>query len=80
MNAVKLYRMAKEMTGVALAYRIGVHPSYVTQIERYETVSKLYASKLSRALGVRMDELFDAAERAGRYRARNLKVKTEKKK
>ena len=80
MNAVKLHRIAKEMTGVVLAKKIGVHSSYITQIERYDTVSKLYATKLARALGVRMDELFDPAERAGRYRARNLKINTEKKK
>jgi transcriptional regulator with XRE-family HTH domain len=74
MNAVKIHRLKKDMTGIELADAVGVDPGYISQVERYDTMAEGYAKLVAKALGVKLLDLFDPAEREGRYRAKNVKV------
>jgi len=74
MNAVKIHRLKKDMDGVELAKAVGVDPSYISQVERYDTMAEGYAKKVAKALGLKLLDLFEPAEREGRYRAKNVKV------
>jgi len=77
MNALKLYRLRADMTGVELAKVIKVHASYISHIETYNTVAERYAKKIARVLRLEVEDIFEEAGRPGRLRARNINVKVK---
>ncbi len=72
-GAVKQVRLDRALTQEALAERAGIHPTYVSMIERgTNNASILVAARIAAALGLSLSELFAVAEnrrsgsRAGR--------------
>lgn len=78
MNALKFYRQDQDMYAVDLADAVGVHKSYISQIESGHTVAKCYAKLIADELGLSLRKVFEPAERKGRYQARKLKIKVVK--
>jgi hypothetical protein len=70
--------MLKEMTGVELAKAVKVDASYISQVERYDTMGEYYAIRVAKALGVKLGDIFEPAESTGRYRAKNVKITVKK--
>ena len=66
MNKVASYRKHKRLSQKQLASLVGVHPSYIALIELGLRKPSLdIALKLSRILGVPVEELFPVEEDAG---------------
>lgn len=62
-----------------LAKKVRVAPSYISQIERGDTMAELYAKRIAKVLGLDFDELFEESpDRRGRYRAKSVKITVKK--
>jgi len=63
-TVLREYRLKAGLSQEALAYRAGVHPTYVGLVERGKRRPSLdSAQRLSRGLGIRLSSLVSEAER-----------------
>lgn len=70
-NAVRRIRAELGLTQEALAFRAGLHFTYISGIERGErNIGYLAIVKIAQALGIRASELVRRAEALGNKRGR----------
>jgi transcriptional regulator with XRE-family HTH domain len=71
---VKQHRLAKQLTHEALAEKAGLHPTYISLVERFLRTPRLdVAESLAKALNLSLGALVGEAEAMLKARKRGLK-------